>query len=55
MRLGKFLKEMLQYEGAAQFLLRALEMNRTLHGSMTEEVAKTNYLLAQVYWNQGTL
>jgi len=44
---------MLQYEGAAQFLTRALQLNRSIEGEWNEQVAKTNYLLAQVYWNQG--
>jgi len=53
MRLGKFLKEMLQYEGAEQLLLKSLQLNESIFGKEHEIVAKNNYIIAQVNWNQG--
>jgi tetratricopeptide (TPR) repeat protein len=52
-RIAKFLKEMLLYEGAETLLLRSLELHQALRGENHESVAKTHYLLAQLYWNQG--
>jgi len=51
--IGKFLKEMLQYESAEQLLWQSLQLNKEIHGHSSIPVANIYYYLAQVFWNQG--
>ncbi len=55
-RLGKFLKEMLLYSGAEQIYKQTIQQLQSMYGinaSKNETVAKVNYLLARLFWNQG--
>ncbi len=54
-RLGKFFKEMLLYSGAEQIYQQTLQRLSTTfrNNPMNESIAKVNYLLAQLFWNQG--
>eukprot|EP01105_Mastigella_eilhardi_P002345 TRINITY_DN1285_c0_g1_i11.p1 TRINITY_DN1285_c0_g1~~TRINITY_DN1285_c0_g1_i11.p1 ORF type:complete len:1040 (+),score=182.05 TRINITY_DN1285_c0_g1_i11:363-3122(+) len=56
MKVARFLREMLDYEGAKRLLQCAIEIN-TAHGGTTNHpsVAKAYYMLAEVYWNEGNL
>jgi tetratricopeptide (TPR) repeat protein len=44
---------MVQYSGAEPIMLKALSMITSLYGDSDLRVAKANYLLAELYWNQG--
>jgi len=52
-RVGRFLREMLEYEGAERQLEKALKAMEVAFGSEHKKTAKIHYLLAEVYWNQG--
>jgi len=52
-RVGKFLKEMLQYKGAENVIKRALEISMKIYGDRDVRTAKISFALAQTYWNQG--
>jgi tetratricopeptide (TPR) repeat protein len=44
---------MVQYAGAEPIMFKALTMYTNLYGDSNLKVAKANYLLAELYWNQG--
>jgi len=52
-KIAKFLKEMLRYEDAESFMKRALLLTEKVYGKNNLKVAKVNYRMAQIYWNQG--
>jgi len=52
-RIGKFLKKMIRYEDAENFMKRGLELTEKFFGPQSLRAAKVNYRMAQIYWNQG--
>eukprot|EP01114_Cavostelium_apophysatum_P012931 TRINITY_DN3020_c0_g2_i1.p1 TRINITY_DN3020_c0_g2~~TRINITY_DN3020_c0_g2_i1.p1 ORF type:complete len:1203 (-),score=303.44 TRINITY_DN3020_c0_g2_i1:33-3641(-) len=52
-RVGRFLREMIKYEGAEKIMKVACAMNLQLYGNEHINTAKTEYLMAELYWNQS--
>ena len=50
---GKFLKEVLDYQGAEIFHMKALQLKRKLYGEKSAQAATSLYHLAQLNWNDG--
>jgi len=54
LKIGRFLREMVEYSGAEELLLISLQLYSSFYpGQENKKIASVYYLLAELYWNQG--